>query len=235
MAQQQIVVRRRHPAALRLRVLALGLLVILSVCPAFADDEPAFEEAAPAAPVEAATPEDAAGAPSSAQSNDSKDYPRCIVTKERWDTSSTRVEAIFRVDGQRMRGKFLSLPYMLIEYKLLQEDGHRVSIETVSVLDYPSFGSGSERMIPINDDWNNVAFLNTDTPLKGTKRPYFAAFSDIADLEAAKEALGGSEETYEDVLKKLLRALKDDDVKAAESLEDAMRREYKVQEWGAEE
>jgi hypothetical protein len=211
-----------------LSLAGIAFVSALTVGAAFADDDPPFEEATPAAPAEPApaTPGDA----KTAADKDSTDYPRCVVTKERWDTSSTRVEAIFRVDGRRLRAKFLSLPYMLIEYKLLEEDNHEVEIESVSVLDFPSFGSGSERMIPINEEWDNIAFLSTDSQLQGTKRPYYAAFSDPTELEQFQKQLGGKAMTYEGVLKKLLRALKDDDVKAAESWEDSMRRTYKQQE-----
>lgn len=237
MRQVQLQLPRPRLLAAASRGLALVLLLAaghpLLSSPCYADDDPEFVEAAPADAAQPSPSTAANDAPAAAGEDD--DYPHCIVTKERWDTSSTRVEAIFRVDGVQMQGKFLSLTYMMIEYKLLKDDNHRVEIETVSVLDFPSFGTGAERMIPINDEWNNVAFLATESKLEGTRRPYFAAFSDAAQLEEAKKTLGGDVMTYEEVLKKLLKALKDPEVSVEETLEQSMRRPYKLQDWGAEE
>jgi hypothetical protein len=162
---------------------------------------------------------------------DTKQY-KCVVSGLPWNESSTRVLAIFRVNGERLRGRFVSLPYMLIQYKTYQEEGADVSIESVSVLDYASFNSGGERMIPVNDEWSNVVFVSTDTKLPGSKAPYYAAFSTAEDLEAAQKSLGGKVLSYEAVMKRTLAALRPDEPEeqAAQDEANDMRKHYKFGE-----
>lgn len=162
---------------------------------------------------------------------DTTEY-KCVVSGLPWNESSTRVLAIFKVNGQRLRGRFVSVPYMMIQYKSYQEEGADVSIESVSVLDYATFNSGGERMIPINDDWNNVVFVATETKLPGSKAPYYAAFSTAEDLDAAQKSLGGKVLSYEGVLKRTLAALRDDEPESSANKDEAndMRRRYKFGE-----
>lgn len=160
----------------------------------------------PGLPPQAASPADAAP-PEPAPAIDPEDAPKCIVTGERWDTSSTRVEAIFKVDGMKQRGKFLGLPFMLIQYKALKAEHHEVELLQVRVLDYATFGTGAERMVLINDDWNNVVFLRTGKKLAGSRAPYFAAFTDADELGKAKKDLGGKAMDYKTALSQIFGAL----------------------------
>jgi hypothetical protein len=198
--------------------LALALGIALLVLPAWAAaDDPPWEvappapgapPAAPPAAPDSAAPDSAAQPAPAKEPVDPAKAPKCIVTGERWDTSSTRVEAIFRVDGEKQRGKFLGLPFMLIEYQLLKDQHHDVDIVQVSVLDYPTFGTDHEQMIIINDDWSNVAFVSTAKKLPGSKTPCFAAFSSADDLDGARKELNGKVLTYKSVLEYLFKALK---------------------------
>ena len=218
------------PGKARLRYVArCGLLLLGLLCmglTAAADDEQPWQPADPQPGAEAAPPEDADASPEPGPTAESGDYPLCVVTGERWDTSSTRVEAIFRVDGERLRGKFLSLLYMLIQYKLLQEEGHDVHIETISVVDFATFGSGTERMIAVDEEWGNIVFVASEAPLAGSKEPYYAAFSVVEDVERFQKTLGGKVQNLNSVMKRLLQALNsgEDDDAVVESIEESMRR-----------
>jgi hypothetical protein len=197
------------PTRLALPLLACGLLLLVSA-PGRADDTP-WQDAPPAqAPAPPANPPDAAPPPAADNAADdsaSADDAKCLITKLPWKASSTRVAAVFEVDGQDFKGLFLGVPFMMIEYKLLENQHHRVDIKQVQVLDYSTFGTDAERMITINDDWSNVVFVHTDQKLAGSKAPYYAAFSDADKVDQAKKDLNGSVLSYKDLLTHLLRAL----------------------------
>lgn len=214
--------RYRYPWIPLLICLLLGLNL-----PATAedDDDGEWQNPGGSAPADTAVSEEREAPPQDEKLKDVK----CVVTGLPWLESSTRVEAILRVDGQRLRGRFLSLAYMLIQYKLLQEEGSDVVIETVSVLDFSTFGTDYERMVPVADDWSNIVFIATDTPLKGSREPYYAAYSTVEDTKAGLERLGGKVLSYEALMKRLLGALRstDESSRMVESETDGMRKTFR--------
>jgi hypothetical protein len=154
---------------------------------------------------------------------------KCVVTGLPWMESSTRVEAIFKVDGQRLRGRFLSPVYMMIQYQALKDEGSDVEIESVLLLDFATFGTDSERMVALADDWSNVVFIASDVPLKGSKEPYYAAFSTVEDTKEGVKRLGGKVLSYEALMKRLLSALRstDEDSREVSRETDGMRTKFK--------
>ncbi len=192
-------------------VLLVAVMLALAYVPAGsvrAEDDPPWQ-AAPAPAPEPGPAADPPPVPAPARPSGSSipDDAKCVVSGEPWKASSTRVDAILRIDGQSRRGLFLNLAYMLIYRQMAEEAHHQVGIESVRVLDFPTFGTDHEQMIDINEDWSNVAFLKTDKSLPGSKEPYFAAFSSTDDLQKAMESIGGKPKTYEEVMKMLLKAL----------------------------
>ena len=62
----------------------------------------------------------------------------CIITGMDWYASPTRVEAVFNVDGQLLRGHFINLAYMFITRDSLLEDGSFVEVKLVKMLEHPT-------------------------------------------------------------------------------------------------
>ena len=136
---------------------------------------------------------------------DENNHPVCFITEERWDTSASKVEAIFADRGTLKRVRFLNLAYLVIGVKLFQENDLGLELKRVSVVEYPTFGTEQERMLELGLVDLDVWFVLSEQAIPGTKPPYIAAF---ATEEAAKEFAGNRESqilSYSDVMTKIIK------------------------------
>ncbi len=162
-------------------------LVLLSAAylsaPAFADDAPmpAEEPAAQTAPAD-----DSAAPPAVPSDPEPEVKHKCIVTEMPWEDSPTRVEAIFNVDGELLRGYFVNLAYMYMLRDTMVADGKLVEIAQVKMLDYPTFGTDHEQMITVDKLGGNIHLILIGQAIEGSKAPYILAYSNES---AAREAI----------------------------------------------
>ena len=166
----------------------LILAVWLSL-PAFAqEDTPPKDEPTTAADARADTTatDDPAAPPENPDDPEQKEQHKCIVTRMPWEESPTRVEAIFVLDGESLRGYFVNLAYMYMLRDTLVADNHTVAIAEVQMLDYPTFGTDHEQMITVNKFGSNIHLILIDQAIDGTKAPYILAYS---NGDAAREAI----------------------------------------------
>jgi nitrous oxide reductase accessory protein NosL len=139
------------------------------------------------------------------------DFPTCFITEERWDTSASKVEALFMDRGQLKRVRFISLAYMVIGIKLFEENKLGLSLHKVSVVDYSSFGTPNERMIELGLIDQQVWFVLSEEAIAGSKAPYIAAFTDEQQANDFASRRESSVLSYEDIMTKIIKRMNADE------------------------
>jgi hypothetical protein len=167
---------RSLPASLYTLVAALLLAACLSL-PAFAQEESAHgdDPAASTEPAEGTAPTEAP--PADPGTPAEKVQHTCIVTGMPWEASPTRVEAVFNVDGELLRGYFVNLAYMYLLRDSLVADGSLVEIAQVKMLDYATYGTDHEEMILVDKLGGNIHLDLVEESLPNTKAPFIIAFT----------------------------------------------------------
>jgi nitrous oxide reductase accessory protein NosL len=123
-----------------------------------------------------------------------------------YDKSSTKVEAVVKVNGTKGTHIFESLGCL---YRFLNQPDTEADLLKVSVLDYTSFGAEKERML----DGKTAFYLFGTKPLGGSMEPYVAAFADERAAQAAQSSLEGKVRTWDELQENLERAQRKADKK----------------------
>jgi nitrous oxide reductase accessory protein NosL len=126
--------------------------------------------------------------------------PRCEQCNMYWDISSTRVEAVLKVKGNKGTHQFESMGCLYNWMHAKERDGS--TVVKLSVLDYTTAGSEKEKML----DGLAATYLYDTKPLSGSMQPFIAAFADERAAELAKKTLGGKLRDYTELMESLERA-----------------------------
>jgi hypothetical protein len=184
-------------------------LAVLPGPPAFAQDEEETDIGSTVEDLESS--EEAAEETTAEEEYDDGNYPVCFITEERWDTSAAKVEAIFRDRGSLKRVRFLNLAYMIMGIKLFQENNLGLELDSVSVVEYSTFGTEQERMLGLGLVDLQVWFVLSEQAIPNMKAPYMAAF---ASQEEATEFAKNREAqvlSYTDLLTKIIKRMNADE------------------------
>lgn len=112
------------------------------------------------------------------------DEPTCENCGMFWNKSSAKVSASIKVNGKSAGHKYECLNCLK---EGLASLGKGATLGKVEIVDYPTAGTKSEKMLDASKAW----FLYGTSKLKGAMPPYIAGFGTKEAAKKAQATLGG--------------------------------------------